>query len=182
MENTMLALLLLSLADHSHSMSYFSSGTKDEIIKAEYQASERDSTPPKCLSKKEQVKQNRYTCPSIKELYKTNMRWKTDNGWQGYQDSFANEIKSFMGAQWKGVGIGRVICIYSPKDDNEFPIQIATTQLIIRPEYAYWENNPKSDEINCKSSTSNPCDCQFSFYKEEKETDIDKIVESIKKK
>lgn len=179
----MLVLLLLSLlTPPSYSMSYFSSETKDEMIKAEYQASERDSQPPKCLSKKQQVIENRYTCPTINELYKQNMRWKTDSNWQGYQDSFATKIRSFMGAQWKGVGIGRVICLYNPEEENEFPIQIATTQLIIRPNYAYWDDNPKSDEINCKSSTSNPCDCQFSFYQEKKETNIETIVEGIKKK
>lgn len=159
-----------------------SSLPNDTIKKAEYHTPERDSKPPVCLRRhKEQIRNNRYTCPRVNELYKDGMRWKTDTGWNGYQDSFASEIASFMGAQWKGVGIGRVICLYNSTDDNEFPIQIATTKLINRPPHAYWENEPNKDFINCISKASDPCDCQFSYYIENKEQDVNKIIDSLEK-
>ena len=178
-------ILLLCLASQSFAWSLFSSESNqpDAIKKAEYHTpNTRDSSPPPCLSKKRQEKENRFTCPSPRELYKQEMRWQTDSGWKGYQDSFAHKISHFMGAQWKGVGIGRVICLYKSDDENDFPIQIATTALIRRPVYAYWDHNPNADLLNCISKNSDPCDCQFSFYREAKETDVDKIITGIEKK
>lgn len=176
-------LYLIALVYPACAWNLFSSESQEPLQKAEIIGSTRtNQTPPKCLSRREQAKKNRFTCPKVNELYKQGMRWKTDSGWKGYQDSFADNIRGFLGAQWKGVGIGRVICIYSSDDDNEFPIQIATTQLVKRPEYPLWEDNSQKDLLNCISKTANPCDCQFSFYIEKKETDIDKIVSSIEKK
>lgn len=178
-------ILLFFLMDHLLAWSLFSSeSTEAETIdRAEYHTPEKQQgEPPACLSEKEQERQNRFTCPSVRELYKKNMRWRTDTGWKGYQDSFANKISHFMGAQWKGVGIGRVICIYKSDDENDFPVQIATTELVSRPVYAYWDNHPNSDLLNCISKNSDPCDCQFSFYKVEKETNIDEIISGIEKK
>jgi|GEM_PF-2438816 hypothetical protein len=175
-------LFLCLFPIHVQAWNIFSSPPIDSVKKAEYSRPRRDETPPPCLSRKEKIALNRFACPSVNELYKQGMRWKTDSGWKGYQDSFATEISGFMGAQWKGVGIGRVICLYSPKDQNEFPIQLSTTQLVKRPVHAKWENEPKKDLLNCISNTSNSCDCQFSYYIEKQETDIDKIVEGIEKK
>lgn len=177
-------LCLICLLYPAYAWNLFSSeDTNDSFQKAELKHSARtNQTPPKCLSRKEQSKQNRFTCPKVNELYKQGMRWKTDSGWKGYQDSFSDNIRGFMGAQWKGVGIGRVICIYSSDDNNEFPIQIATTKLVQRPDYPLWDDEPNKDLLNCVSKKGNTCDCQFSFYIEKKETDIDKIISSIDKK
>lgn len=176
------SLLILFTFSSTFAWNLFSSPPVDDIKKAEYQAPKIYSKPPVCLSKRQQVLKNRHTCPAINELYKKGMRWRTDSAWKGYQDSFAEKIVTFKGAQWKGVGIGRVICIYGSNDSNEFDIQIANSSLIKRPYFAYWENNTSKDVINCLSKRSNPCDCQFSFYVEEKETDLDVIIQGIKKK
>ena len=86
-----------------------------------------------------------------------------------------------MGAQWKGVGVGNIYCIYQPEDETEFPIQVTVSQLISRPETAKWDNAPSIDILNCVSTSSDPCECQFSFYIEEETEDIDDIIRSIDK-
>ena len=142
---------------------------------------QHDGPPPICLSKEQRVKQNRYTCPSINELYRNNLKWQTDTGWKGYQESFSAKISHFMGAQWKGVGVGNVYCIYQPEDDTEFPIQVTLSQLISRPNVANWDNAPSNDVLNCISRSNDPCECQFSYYIEEEIEDIDDIIGSIEK-
>ncbi|MEC7030844.1 MAG: T4SS-associated protein EirA [Pseudomonadota bacterium] len=141
----------------------------------------RTEPPPVCLSRKQQSLQNRFTCPQANELYQSKMQWKTDSGWTGYQKSFAKGISHFMGAQWKGVGVGQIYCIYQPDDPSEFPIQLTSETLYSRPDYAMWENSPSKDVINCISGQNDPCDCQFSRYIEQKDDNIDDIIFNIEK-
>lgn len=137
--------------------------------------------PPICLSNEQRVKQNRYTCPEVKELYRKDMRWQTDSGWKGYQKSFSDDLSYFMGAQWKGVGVGNIYCIYQPSDPTEFPIQLTLSQLIERPETARWDDADHLDVLNCISKNGNPCECQFSHYIQEEEQDLENIIYSIEK-
>lgn len=175
-------LLLLTFCPSEAWNIFSSESSQDSFKRAEYNAPERTDPPPKCLKYRDQIKENRFTCPQARELKKEGLRWGTMSGWRGYQDSFATDIKHFIGAQWKGVGVGRVICIYQSTDQNEFPIQLASDRLAHRPTYSRWENNTNKNLLNCISKKGDPCDCQFSYYIEEKEEDVDKIIESIPKK
>ena len=173
------SVALLLMVSPAHAWDFFSSPPPPARAKAP-DSRPRSGPPPVCLSSAQQSKQNRYTCPDPSELYKSGMRWKTDSGWQSYQNSFSAEVSHFMGAQWKGVGIGQIYCIYQPKDSADFPIQLSIKPLITRPVYAYWEDAPKKDIINCLSDKNDPCDCQFSKYIEE-ELDPDKVLLEIEK-
>lgn len=149
--------------------------------KAEHIAPTEQVAPPECLSLPEQKAQNRFTCPQPDSLYKDGMRWKSGNGWKSNQESFSDSIAAFMGAQWNGVGVGTVICIYKPSDTNDFPIQLANTALVQEPNTAYWEAKQEGQVINCVSRNENVCDCQFSLYTEKAEEDVNEIISSIKK-
>ena len=176
-----LIILLATLTAQTYAWDFFSSKpTKQKPVVIESQ--ERPGPPPICLSKQQQDKQNRFTCPDVKELYSDKMQWKTDSGWKGYQKSFSKEISHFMGAQWKGVGIGQIYCIYQPDDPSEFPIQLTSKTLYSRPDTAYWENAPRKDSINCISKQNDPCECQFSRYIEPEEADAEDMIFSIEKK
>lgn len=173
--------LVVSLAAQSQAWDFFSSPPpkpKAAVIESQ----EREGPAPLCLSKQQQEKQNRFTCPDAKELYQLKMQWKTDSGWTGYQKSFSKGISHFMGAQWKGVGIGQMYCIYQPDDPSEFPIQLTSKTLYSRPDTAYWENAPSKDSINCISKQNDPCDCQFSRYIDTNQQDTDDAIFGIEKK
>ncbi len=137
--------------------------------------------PPACLSIRDQYEKNIFRCPEISELEKDGLKWKTSKGWKSYQDSFATEIAKFLGAQWKGVGLGRVICIYEASDSRDFPIQISSERLIHRPSLPRWENNPESNLINCISLNGSTCECPFSYYIPKEETDLETIIQGLKK-
>ncbi|MDC3181015.1 T4SS-associated protein EirA [Gammaproteobacteria bacterium] len=136
--------------------------------------------PPACYSKREQFEKNTFRCPEPSELIKDGLKWRTQKGWKGYQDSLATEISKFLGAQWKGVGLGRIICIYAAADSRDFPIQISSERLVQRPTLPRWEDNPKSNLINCISINGSTCECPFSYYIAEEEQDLDTIIKNLK--
>ena len=136
---------------------------------------------PKCLSAREMYAQNTFRCPDARELVKDGLKWRTEKGWKGYQDSFATEISKFLGAQWKGVGVGRIVCLYETNNTADFPIQISSQRLVSRPSLPRWENNPRSSVVNCISPYGSPCDCPFSYYKEAESQSIEDIVQDLQK-
>jgi hypothetical protein len=181
MKRSYVLTLIIALAAHSHAWDFFSSKPARPRV-AVVESQERSGPAPICLSKQQQQKQNRFTCPDTSELYLSKMQWKTDLGWTGYQKSFSKGISHFMGAQWKGVGVGQVYCIYQPDDPSEFPIQLTSKTLYSRPDVAYWENAPRKDAINCISKQNDPCDCQFSRFVEEDQAHADDAIFGIEKK
>lgn len=175
---TLLLIILFINAPLTQAWSLFKTASNNPQAES---TTHNRSNPPICLSPVEQSKQNRYRCPEANELYKIGMQWKTDSGWTSHQKSFTKSISHFMGAQWKGIGIGRLYCLYQPADPADFPVQLTIKSLAKRPEYAYWEHAPNQDTLNCISKQNNPCDCQFSLYEEENNEDVDEILMSIKK-
>jgi hypothetical protein len=118
-------------------------------------------------------------CPLISELVKENLLWSARSGlWKSYSQSFAKEIDRFIGAQWIGVNVGKVICLYQGKGSFDFPIALepAKAILILEPKGDTWRIERDGYKI-CKSI--NITDCPF-FTKIE-EGDVD-VYENIKYK
>ena len=111
-----------------------------------------------------------YFCPSISELTKEGLFWKAGNSWKSFTQSFAKEIGGFLGAQWMGVNIGKIICLYHGKESIDFPIAIEQvhSQLILEPKGPNW-STPISGRRICKSS--NIFDCAFTAQAEESSKD-----------
>lgn len=172
-------LAIIALSAPVHAWDWFSPSKAPARV-ATIESRPRPGPAPICLSKTQQSKQNRYTCPAAEELYKDGRRWKTDSGWKSHQNSFTDGISHFMGAQWKGIGIGMIYCIYQPTDPADFPVQLTIEPLAIRPEFAFWEDAPKKDSLNCISQ-NDPCMCQFSLYIEDTNRDVDEILFEIQK-
>ena len=173
-------ILIVSACSFIYAWDLFSSSPPPRA-RAAPPITQHKGPPPICLSNEQKQKQNRYTCPKVNELYQKGLRWRTDSGWKSYQESFSSNISHFMGAQWKGVGVGNIYCIYQPEDPTEFPIQVTISQLISRPDTARWDDAPSRDVLNCISQTNDPCECQFSYYVEEETGDIDDIISGIEK-
>ena len=90
------------------------------------------------------------TCPAAKDL-KLNTKtktWTALGGWKTYTPSFGTQIQSFLGAQWNGVQLGQVICIYRAKDAFTFPIKLFFNHQVIAPDHGKWKK-VKSNVINC---------------------------------
>lgn len=100
-------------------------------------------------------------CPSVDELVKDDLWWSARNGaWKCYTQSFTTRIKSFIGAQWTGIKVGKVICLYIGDEAVAFPVALEQvhSQPILEPLSSSW-SAPISNYKLCKSS--NVADCGF---------------------
>lgn len=99
-------------------------------------------------------------CPSVKAFSKNHktLYWSAKGGWQGYQKSFATKLKRFLGAQWQGVAIGQITCLYQPSDKLTFPVEIDYNKITFEPRNKPWSKNQHGFR-NCVSH--NPKDCAF---------------------
>ena len=100
------------------------------------------------------------TCPSAKAFKKNQqtLHWSATGGWQGYQKSFATKLGAFLGAQWQGVAIGQITCLYQPANKFTFPISIYYNKIVFEPKGQYWGKN-KGGYRDCASK--NPANCAF---------------------
>jgi hypothetical protein len=71
--------------------------------------------------------------PSALVLNKTKRTWSAHNGWEPQSPSFINQPTQFLGAQWSGVQIGKLSCIYSGLPKGTFPVAITYGELTYDP-------------------------------------------------
>jgi len=108
-----------------------------------------------------------YYCPSVSELVKDGLNWSAREGrWRSYSPSFAQEINTFLEAQWIGVNVGKIICLYQGKENFDFPIAIepAKSILVLEPYGQAWATKHPGFKT-CKST--NVSDCPFMAQQEE---------------
>lgn len=114
-----------------------------------------------------QNKPRTYYCPAVSELTQNGLNWSARDGkWRSYSPSFAKEINTFLEAQWIGVNVGKIICLYQGKENFDFPIAIEPTKsiLVLEPSGQAWvEKHPGYK--TCKST--NISDCPFVTQQEE---------------
>lgn len=118
-------------------------------------------------------------CPKESDLRKSGLWWTALNGsWRSYTQSFAKEIDSFIGAQWVGVKVGKVICIYRGKGGMDFPLALEQIYVaaVLEPTGVVWGPLTQGYKF-CKST--NVADCLF--FTRPKET-VTEIYEQIKYK
>lgn len=97
-------------------------------------------------------------CPKPSELVKKNGKWESTTRirWLSYETSFANEVAFFMGAQWQGVKVGPMSCIYQSSDINVFPITLQNDHMFEMPTQANWSAG-EENAVNCVSNTVEDC-------------------------
>lgn len=100
-----------------------------------------------------------FYCPQPAELVKNGLYWGTAlGGWKGYSESFDASITSFLGAQWVGVNVGKMICIYKGNLAISFPVTIQNDILAQAPAEGLWGKD-LGGYRNCHST--NIADCPF---------------------
>jgi hypothetical protein len=118
-----------------------------------------------------------YFCPQDKNLVKDGLWWSSHDGaWKCYTQSFAKSIDAFIGAQWVGVKVGKIICLYRGKEGTDFPIALERVHVkeVLEPSGVGWSALVRGYKF-CRSS--NVADCPF--YIKPTET-VGEIYEQIK--
>lgn len=115
------------------------------------------------------------SCPKINQIKKTpqKMIWRAPGGWKSSEVSFASRITKFIGAQWQGVNVGNVSCLYQTDNSMTFPVILRSDHLIYMPKGGKWSKN-LGGYLNCKSN--NPSHCLFKPKSEKKIKDIYKEI------
>ena len=119
-------------------------------------------------------------CPKVSQIVKTDLRWNstTNVPWKGYEDSFVDTISSFAGAQWEGIKVGQMSCIYMGKDKNTFPVILQNNSMFLEPEGGNWSKG-ESGYFNCVSTNVEECPL-FPKVKDNTPHDVSKILQGIK--
>lgn len=106
---------------------------------------------------------NLFFCPPISALTKnpdpTKWNWTAPGGWKSYGISFVPQIKEFDGAQWNGVDVGQLTCIYKGQEKTYFPILLVYHALTLEPTSGKWSKN-LGGYRNCMSFNQNDCPFQ----------------------
>src|SRR3989338_8834407 len=99
-------------------------------------------------------------CPPASALHKNpkTLMWSAKGGWKSYQKSLAEHIDGFVGAQWQGVAVGQVSCIYKPANSYAFQISLFFNTITLEPSGNLWTKN-LGGYRNCVSA--NLADCPF---------------------
>jgi hypothetical protein len=86
------------------------------------------------------TKQQAFYCPKAEDLVlkKTadGIKWATkDDKWQTYTPTLSTKIMGFIGAQWQGIKVGSVICLYNTNEAVPFPaaLEQKLSQLVLEP-------------------------------------------------
>jgi hypothetical protein len=110
-------------------------------------------------------------CPTPDTLVKKDLFWGTSGGWVSYGESFDTRITSFVGAEWVGINVGKIICIYRGDKRIAFPIALEQkrNKLAPSPTGPHWS----AEQNGRKECLSNDVkDCPFMFEKPPVQKDI----------
>lgn len=118
-------------------------------------------------------------CPPISTLRKNpiKMNWTAPGGWKSYDISFIEKVSKFLGAQWNGVNIGQITCVYSAAKKHVFPIKLIFHTLALEPSDGKWTKN-LGGYRDCFSIKQK--NCAFKVRTKPKPKDIYKEAESLK--
>jgi hypothetical protein len=98
-------------------------------------------------------------CPPATNLTKdpVTQLWSADSGWKATAPSFVNSVTSFIGAQWVGVSVGVVICLYGKAGRSDFPVAIQRGTLVPEPLIGGVWSADLGGYMACKSNDVHDC-------------------------
>jgi hypothetical protein len=119
-------------------------------------------------------------CPEPDQLSKNSktMTWVGPTGWKSFEQSFATKLTLFTVAQWQGVNVGQVTCVYRGTPKSTFPVMVYYSVLSVTPKGGKWKAQ-KGHYSNCASN--NVKDCPITVRKKPKKHNIYNELEMLKK-
>ncbi len=98
-------------------------------------------------------------CPATESLVRNDrtQTWSAPNGWTTTSPSFLRNVDSFLGAQWVGVGIGEIICIYTKGGRSTFPVTLQRGRLVPAPAGEGLWSEDKGGYMECKTADFKQC-------------------------
>jgi len=139
-------------------------------------------------------------CPLISAIQKNNAdgNWYAQTAagsWKSYHISFGNQLTGFLGAQWIGVNVGQVACIYqaaqqftaqgTPTSQAVLPIHLIFHHMVLQPSIGKWQQYQKTETYNCAPQTQadlpfDQSNCPFTVKPKKPKGNFDNEVEDLK--
>lgn len=120
-------------------------------------------------------------CPMPDQLHKkpNSLIWQGPNNWKSYDTSFVEKIKKFTVAQWQGINVGQVTCVYEGLPKETFPVLLYSNLLSLTPTGGNWVAQ-KGQYSNCVSNDVK--DCPIIIRKKSPPPNIYQELEELKNK
>lgn len=116
-------------------------------------------------------------CPAPEGLSKDGVKWTAgDKKWETYTPSAATKVLNFTGAQWVGVKVGKIICLYQTDEAVSFPMALEQTrsQSILEPRSISWSALVGNRRF-CKSASV--ADCPYFLEPQKNISNVYKEIE-----
>jgi hypothetical protein len=99
-------------------------------------------------------------CPPPSQLVKVGDYWQSNSAWKSDIPTSGTKILNFLGAQWIGIKVGKIICLYQDAEKYSFPVALLTVHptLVFEPTNTSWIKTPDSYR---KCISNNIDDCPF---------------------
>lgn len=122
-------------------------------------------------------------CPAVNELQKKDLFWGAPGGWISYGESWDPKVVRFVKAQWIGINVGKIICIYSSDRKNSFPIALEQKQnrIVYNPTGVNWSKDLQGHK-ECHPLSGDVKDCPFLFEAPQENGDVYKDLDFFKGK
>ena len=120
-------------------------------------------------------------CPALNQLTldRSTRIWSASGGWKSYDASFTTQIGQFLGAQWIGIKIGQIACIYAGKNQYTFPILLVHNKLVKTPEGGVWKKNENDDHYHCVTHKISQCPFYPVVESENNASTTDPLIDKI---
>lgn len=79
------------------------------------------------------VKLTQSFCPAPDTLVKKDLYWSAPGDWISYGESFDTKITQFTKAEWVGINVGKIICVYKGDKRLAFPIALEQKRHHLTP-------------------------------------------------
>jgi hypothetical protein len=97
------------------------------------------------------------TCPRLESLVQdSQMKWGAPGGWKSSDPSFVRSLTQFIGAQWSGVNVGEVLCLYIKSGRSDFPVTLRKQIIVLSPTGGGWSAD-KGGYKDCTSTDIREC-------------------------
>lgn len=132
-----------------------------------------DNSQPQSMNQQQFV-----YCPKVESLARDDVsgKWSAPGGWYSMKYSFAKQVNAYLGASYRGDGIGRIACYYTSNETGDARIILKNTKLTQLPDLDVWTNSEKDKKIKvCKEDTN--VGCPFIVFQESQH--IDSLEDAI---
>jgi hypothetical protein len=146
------------------------------IIFAAFSISSYAEEAPAANGQNAQPKEELLYCPKPEELTRSGPWWRAGEVWKSYNQSFVEHIQEFSGAQWIGVKVGKIICLYKGAEKLTFPVALETVHPVLVP-MPTGDNWTTTKEGYKQCISDDVMDCPFTQQKPEEISDVYKQIQ-----